>query len=222
MRIVRQPQRLLRPAPISGATAGPAVTSKFVSASRRAASCACDVSRMIARARTSPEHPPTAWKKRARMRVWVSGAKSAAMLAIVNIERPRIEQHRPTAEAIRTQARRPTGRRPGPDVEADCQLQSSRRRVKVLHRGGKRGHEYVHADRPAESEQAQQPERDGASAIEGHRAAVALRSVASDRPSARLRSRSLTVSSRRSECAKSWSKTSPRTTSRMSWDTRST
>src|SRR5580700_6810842 len=127
------------------------------------------------------------------------------------------EQHRPTAEAIR---RRPVDQLAdgqAQDVETDCQLQSSRRRVKVFHRGGKRRHEYVHADRPAESEQAQQPERDGASAIEGHRAAVPLRSVASDRASARLRSRSLTVSRRRSERAKSWSETSPRTTSRMSW-----
>ena len=41
--------------------------------------------------------------------------------------------------------------------------------MKVLGRRGQRGHEYVHADWPAEGEQAQEPERHGASAIEVHR-----------------------------------------------------
>ena len=41
--------------------------------------------------------------------------------------------------------------------------------MKVLGRRGQRGHEDVHADRPAEGEQAQEPERNGASADEFHR-----------------------------------------------------
>ena len=41
--------------------------------------------------------------------------------------------------------------------------------MKILGRRGQRGHEYVHADRPAEGEQAQEPERNGASATEVHR-----------------------------------------------------
>ena len=83
--------------------------------------------------------------------------------------------------------------------------------MEIFGRGRERRHEYVHADRPAEGEQAQEPERNGASATKGHRATDRLRSVVSGRGSARLKSRPLTVSSRRSERVKSSSKTSPRT-----------
>src|ERR1700733_11184754 len=126
------------------------------------------------------------------------------------------QQHRPAAKAI--------GRRPvdqladsqSQDVETDGQLQSGRRRVEILGGGGQGGHEYVHANRPAEGEQAQKPERDGAWETGLHPTVDRLRSAVSDRASARFKSRSLTVSSRRSERAKSSSDTSPRTRSRMS------
>ena len=76
--------------------------------------------------------------------------------------------------------------------------------MKILGGRGQRRHEDVHADWPAEGEQAQEPERrNGTSENELHWPAVRLRSLVSDRASARLKSRSLTVSSRRSERAKS-------------------
>ena len=132
------------------------------------------------------------------------------------------QQRRPAAKAIRRGAVDQLTDSQSQNVKTDRQLKCGGRRVEVLGGGGQRRHEYVHADRPAEGEQAQKPERHGASAIEIHRAADRLRSGVSDRASARLTSRSLTVSSRRSERAKSSPDASPRTRSRMSWDTRST
>ena len=132
------------------------------------------------------------------------------------------QQRRPTAKAIR---RRPVDQLAdgqAQNVETDRQLQSGGRRVEIPGRSRQRGHEYVHADRAAEDEQPQEPERDGALRLGFIGPPHRLRSRLSDRASARLRSRSLTVSSRRSERAKSSSDTSPRTRSRMSWETRST
>ena len=69
------------------------------------------------------------------------------------------KQRRPTAKAIRRGPVDQLTDSQSQDVETDGQLQSGGRRVKVLGRRGQRGHEYVHADRPAEGEQAQEPER---------------------------------------------------------------
>ena len=84
------------------------------------------------------------------------------------------QQSGPTAKAIRRRPIDQLTHSQSQDVDTDGQLQSGGRRVEVFGRGGQRGHEYVHADRPAEGEQPQEPERNGASADEFHRPAVAV------------------------------------------------
>src|ERR1700691_234114 len=133
------------------------------------------------------------------------------------------KKRRPAAEAIRGGPVEQLTDGQSQDIETDGHLKGDRRRMKILGGRGQRRHEDVHADRPAEGEQAQEPERrNRASDNEFHRPAVRLRSALCGSASAKLPSRSLTVSSRRSERANSSSGASPRTRSRMSWDTPST
>ena len=133
------------------------------------------------------------------------------------------QQSGPTTKAIRQQALDQLTDSQAQDVETDGQLQSGGRRVKVFGRGGQRGHEYVHADRAAEGEQPQEPERNGGL---GGRISSARRPLAFGGGGGLIRQGSGAGPgpSRAGEaCApKSSSETSPRTRSRMSWDTRST
>ena len=138
-------------------------------------------------------------------------------------ERKADEKRRPAAKAIRRGPVEQLTDGQSENVQTDGHFHGDRRRMKILGGRGQRRHEYVHADGPAEGEQAQEPKRrNRAPENEFHRAAVRLRWVVSGSALARLPSRSLTVSSRRNERAKSSSDTSPRTRSRMSCDTRST
>src|ERR1700691_5215441 len=112
------------------------------------------------------------------------------------------KKRRPAAEAIRSGPVEQLTDGQSQDIETDGHLQGDRRRMKIL--GGRRqcGHEDVHADRPTEGEQAQEPERrKRASANEFHRPAVRLRwSVSAP---ARRPSRALTASRSRSDWIKS-------------------
>ena len=163
-RIERQPAVDARAPPIAGASPGPSVTIRLSSASRRAESTASrGVAHHGARRARGPRRRRAPGPVAPRPAHVLPGA-SAAARAADRVEREPAHQDRPAAEAIRQRAVDELADRQPENVEADRRLHRAGADAEVARRDRQGGREHMHAERAAERQQREQPERRRAAA----------------------------------------------------------
>ena len=156
-KIDRQPKVVDRRLPTRGARPGPATTTKFMAARRRAASVGPAVSRTMAR----PEHQPGASAEgleQARDDESVDVRRQESPDAGAHLEEQTDQEDRSSPEIIGERTVDQLPERESDDIEADRHLHDGDAGTQVPRCVRQGRHEHVHCQGAAEGDENQQPE----------------------------------------------------------------